>query len=325
MKRILLAVVAATVAASLITSAPVDAKRIGGGSSLGAQRQSIAPKPPATAQSTPSTPATPGASNQPVMPATPGATLPGKAAAPAAAAAAAPAASGMSRWMGPIAGIAAGLGIAALLSHFGLPEGFGSFLVLALGAIAVIFLVRMLLARRSPAPASGPPMYAPERAEPTLVKRTTPDTMWSGPAKADPQVPLPMQPAGGARNAAIPAGFDAVSFARNAKTQFVRMQAAYDAADRQQLAELMTPEMLDEVSRELSGRTSHQPTEIVSLEAEVLEATTEGSQHWVSVRYTGLVREDGVSNPKPLDEVWNLTKPVDGSSGWLLAGIQQYA
>jgi predicted lipid-binding transport protein (Tim44 family) len=323
MKRTLLAVVAATVAASLITSAPVDAKRIGGGSSLGAQRQSIAPKPPATAQGTP---ATPGASNQPVMPATPGATLPGKAAAPAAAAAAAPAASGMSRWLGPIAGIAAGLGIAALLSHFGLPEGLGSFLVLALVAIGVIFLVRMLLARRSPATASGPPMYAPERAEPTLAKRTTPDAMWSGPAKADPQVPLPpLQSAGGARDAAIPAGFDAVGFARNAKTQFVRMQAAYDSGDRQQLAELMTPEMLDEVSRELSGRTSHQPTEIVSLEAQVLEATTEGKQHWVSVRYTGLVREDGDSNPKPLDEVWNLTKPVDDSSGWLLAGIQQYA
>jgi predicted lipid-binding transport protein (Tim44 family) len=43
------------------------------------------------------------------------------------------------------------------------------------------------------------------------------------------------------------------------------------------------------------------------------------------VRYTGVVREDGEANPKPIDEVWNLTKPVDGSSGWLLAGIQQTA
>ena len=326
MKRVLLAVVAATVAASLIASAPAEAKRIGGGSSLGSQRQSIAPKPPATAQSTPGTPSTaaaPGASNQPVMPATPGATLPGKAAAPAAAA---PAASGMSRWLGPIAGIAAGLGIAALLSHFGLPEGLGTFLVLALAAIAVIFVVRMLFARRSPVSASGPAMYTPERAEPTLARRTTPDAMWSGPSKPDPQVPLPpLQAAGAARNPAIPAGFDAVGFARNAKTQFVRMQAAYDAGDRRQLEELMTREMFDEVSRELAARAGHQPTEIVSLEAQVLEATTEGNQHWVSVRYTGLVREDGDSNPKPLDEVWNLTKPVNGSTGWLHAGIQQYA
>jgi len=122
-----------------------------------------------------------------------------------------------------------------------------------------------------------------------------------------------------------PDGFDAAGFARNAKMQFVRMQAAYDSGDRQQLADLMTPEMFAEISQELTSRGEHRPTEIVSLEAEVLEAATEGKQHWVSVRYTGLVREDGESNPKPLDEVWNLTKPVDGSSGWLLAGIQQYA
>ena len=316
MKRYVLAVVAAVVAASLMMSVPADARRLGGGGSLGAQR-SMAPKPPATAQTTPSSP---NASNQPVMPAQPGATLPKPAAAPAAAP------SGMSRWLGPIAGIAAGLGLAALLSHFGLPEGLGTFLVIALFAIAAIFLVRMFLARRTPAVATSSPMaYSSERTEPTLAKRTTPDAIWSGPAKPDPAVPLPpLQPVGGSR-AALPDGFDATGFARNAKMQFVRMQAAYDSGDRQQLADLMTSEMFAEISQELTSRGEHRPTEIVSLEAEVLEAATEGKQHWVSVRYTGLVREDGESNPKPLDEVWNLTKPVDGSSGWLLAGIQQYA
>ena len=87
----------------------------------------------------------------------------------------------------------------------------------------------------------------------------------------------------------------------------------------------MTPEMFAEVSRELGARGEHKPTEVVSLDAGVLEVTTEGASHWASVRYTGLVREDGEANPKPIDEVWNLTKPVDGSSGWLLAGIQQTA
>src|SRR5258706_10816029 len=112
MKSLVLAVVAGVVAASLMMSVPAEAKRLGGGGSLGGQR-SMAPKPPATAQTTPSSPTTPNASNQPVMPAQPGSALAAK---PAAAAAAAP--SGMSRWLGPIAGIAAGLGIAALLSHF---------------------------------------------------------------------------------------------------------------------------------------------------------------------------------------------------------------
>ena len=36
-----------------------------------------------------------------------------------------------------------------------------------------------------------------------------------------------------------------------------------------------------------------------------------------------MLREDGVAQPKSVVEVWNLVKPVDGSSGWLLAGIQQ--
>ena len=57
----------------------------------------------------------------------------------------------MSRWLGPIAGLAAGLGLAALLSHFGLSEGFASFLLIALLVVGVVLVVRMFLARRSPA------------------------------------------------------------------------------------------------------------------------------------------------------------------------------
>jgi len=39
------------------------------------------------------------------------------------------------------------------------------------------------------------------------------------------------------------------------------------------------------------------------------------------VRFTGTMRVDG--ELETFDEVWNLTKPVDGKTGWLLAGIQQ--
>jgi predicted lipid-binding transport protein (Tim44 family) len=128
-----------------------------------------------------------------------------------------------------------------------------------------------------------------------------------------------------ASEARFPPGFDAAGFARQAKLQFERLQAAYDTGDRATMAEVMTPEMLVEVSRDLAARGEHQPTEVVTLDAGVLEVGTEGAHHWASVRYTGLLREDGEAQPKPIDEVWNLTKPVDGSSGWLLAGIQQTA
>ena len=314
MNRFALVTVAAFVAATLAIAAPAEAKRLGGGGSMGAQRQSIAPKPPATA---------PNAASQPVMPAQPGATLPARPA--AATPAAAP--SGMSRWLGPIAGIAAGLGVAALLSHFGLPEGLGTFLVLALLGVAAFFLVRMLFARRNPA--SAPLQYAgagnaPAAPPPREAAAPAPNPAWAGPARPDPVVPLPAAGAA-ARRAALPPGFDAVGFAANAKTMFVRMQAAYDAGDRKALADLMTPAMFAEVSAELASRGEHQPTEVIAVDAEVLEVATEGAAHWASVRYTGRVRESGEPSAKPLDEVWNLTKPVDGSSGWMLAGIQQYA
>ena len=85
----------------------------------------------------------------------------------------------------------------------------------------------------------------------------------------------------------------------------------------------MTPEMYAEVSNDLAQRQAHVATEVMRLDADVLEVTTEGKQYWMSVRFTGTLREDGTVLPKDFDEVWNLVKPVDGSSGWLLAGIQQ--
>ena len=306
MKKFGTLVFAALAALAVAVSEPVDAKRLGGGGSLGAQR-SIAPRAPSAA------PTQPGASSQPVMPAQPGATLPAKPATPAAA----PAPSGMSRWLGPVAGIAAGLGLAALLSHFGLPEGLGSFLVLALLVVAAVFLVRMLLTRRAP---TQQPAYAGSAATRTAPATFDPQS-WGAPKRQEPVMPTTEAPA----PKPLPPGFDETGFARHAKMQFERLQAAYDAGDRQALSEVMTPEMFAEVSRQLSARVDHHPTEIVNLNAGVLEVTTEGRQHWASVRYTGLLREDGEASPKPIDEVWNLTKPVDGSAGWMLAGIQQTA
>lgn len=313
MKRLALSIFAVVAAVALTAAVPADAKRLGGGGSSGAQRSSITPKSPAAA---------PNAASQPVMPATPGAALPAKPGMPAAAPAAA---SGMSKWMGPIAGIAAGLGLAALLSHFGLPEGLGSFLLLALLAIGVVFVVRAFLARRTPA--RSPMQYAgagADGANRPAAYEPPPAPAWGGSNRVEPVM-------GGAAAGtaaaprAIPAGFDVAGFEKQAKQQFILMQSAYDSADRTTLSELTTPEMYAEIARELAGRGTHRPTEVVTVNAELVEVVTEGGTHWASVRYTGMVKEDGEPVAKPIDEAWNLAKPVDGSSGWLLAGIQQYA
>ena len=42
-----------------------------------------------------------------------------------------------------------------------------------------------------------------------------------------------------------------------------------------------------------------------------------------SVRFTGLIKEDPAGAPESFSELWHLQKPIDGSSGWLMAGIQQ--
>jgi len=305
MKRTSILLLAAFAALPLTLSDLADAARMGGGRSFGAQRQSVTPSKPAP-------PAAAPANSAAAQPATPAAgTAPAPAAAP----------SGASRWLGPIAGIAAGLGLAALLSHFGLSEGFGSLLLVGLVIFAGVFLVRMLMRRREIA---KPLQYAGASVRPGYENQARP--VWSDAPKVEPPVaPAAGAPGFGVARKPLPQGFDAAGFASEAKRQFIRLQGSYDTADRAALSAVMTSEMYTEIGRELDERGPHQATEIVTLDADVLDVATEGDKHWASVRFTGLVREDGEPQPKPIDEVWNLAKPVRGTSGWLLAGITQLA
>jgi predicted lipid-binding transport protein (Tim44 family) len=155
---------------------------------------------------------------------------------------------------------------------------------------------------------------------------------WRGAAKSEPAEetePLmaaePAVPALGVARKPLPQEFDAEGFAKEAKRQYIQIQRSYDNADRAALSSVMTSEMNAEIGRELDQRGAHHPTEIVTLDADVLDVTTEGDKYWASVRFTGLLREDGEPLAKSVDEIWNLTKPVNGSSGWLLAGISQQA
>ncbi|MEO6564990.1 MAG: Tim44-like domain-containing protein [Casimicrobiaceae bacterium] len=290
----------------------VDAKRMGGGRSIGAQRQA--------------TPAPSAPSAAPAAPAGPMQSAAAPAAAGTAAKAAAPAASGMSRWMGPLAGLAAGLGLAALLSHFGLGEGFANILLLMLLAGGAFFLIRMFLSKR--APTKSPLQYA--GSGPGLG--TTPGGYETQAPRAPTNPAERFEPVfGGGNGAAVaapaaskfPPGFNPGPFVEQAKLQFRALQAGYDTADRAALAAVMTPEMFSEIARELDDRGAHTATEVMKLDAEVLQIVTEGNQYWMNVHFKGLLREDSTVLPRDFDEVWNLVKPVDGSTGWLLAGIQQ--
>lgn len=264
-----------------IAAPEAEAKRLGGGSSFGMKRST----PPAVSPTRPS-------------------------AAPPAAAAAQPRRS----WMGPIAGLAAGLGLAALFSSLGMGEGFANFVMIALLAVAGVMLFKFLF-RRGASPQAGGMQYAGA-------------TQGQGATPLNPQN-APAMPAGGASTGAplaspAVASFDAEGFARQAKLNFIRLQTANDSANLEDLREFTTPEVYAEISMQIAERgDAPQRTDVVELNAEVIEVVEESDRYIVSVRFTGLLREDEAAAPAALDEVWHLVKPVSGDAGWRVAGIQQ--
>ena len=122
----------------------------------------------------------------------------------------------------------------------------------------------------------------------------------------------------------IPADFDVAGFTRNAKVNFIRLQAASDVGNLSDIREFTTPEMFAELKMELADRgTTEQHTDVVSVDADVVDVEEGDDRYVVSVRFTGMIREDAGAAAESFDEVWHLVKPRQGSGGWLLAGIQQ--
>ena len=303
MKSLILALSMAVLSAGLAPT-DADARRIGGGGSSGMQRSVPARTPPAAAPAQTAQPAQAAAA----VPAT------------AAAAAAAPKRS----WMGPIAGLAAGLGIAALMSHFGMGGDLGNIVTMVLFALLAVFAIRFLMRRFMPGMTSGmKPAMATANATPNAMQ-------FNGAAPAAPVAPASsnwIAPAAAAAAAsALPAGFDAPAFERIAKMIFIRMQAANDNADLNDLRTFTTPEMFATIKLDLQDRGSAaQQTDVVRVDAEVLEVASEAERQIVSVRFHGLIREEANGVAAPFDEVWHLVKPADGSREWAIAGIQQSA
>jgi predicted lipid-binding transport protein (Tim44 family) len=215
------------------------------------------------------------------------------------------------------------LGLAALFSHLGLGEEMANFLMLALLAIAAIMLFRFFMRRNAPAPAWSTPAGAPLlRSDPSAA----PAMQYAGaPAQGIAAFDQTAAAFGGSALASpFPPGFDADAFAREAKLNFIRLQAAFDAANLDDLRAFTSPEVFAEISMQLAERgDAAQTTDVIMLDAEVLEAVDEGNRHVVSVRFTGQVREAAGQDAVPLDEIWHLTKPASGPGGWVIAGIQQ--
>src|SRR5882762_1104227 len=227
------------------------------------------------------------------------------------------------RWLGPIAGLAAGLGIAALLSHFGLggafAEGLGSLLLIGLLVMAGVFIWRML--RRSTA--SSDSVRSMEPADTTaspLTSNSNRDVSVLG-------TPLPgSTPAPATADApwGVSADFDVAGFVRNAKVHFIRLRAASDEKNLADIREFTTPEVFAEIKMQLDEeKGAINKTDVVNLDAVLLGIETGPMEYLASVRFSGSMRENNQAEATTFEEVWNLSKPVEGRGGWLLAGIQQ--
>jgi predicted lipid-binding transport protein (Tim44 family) len=252
----------------LMAIGDADARRLGGGRSVGVQRNVTAPPAkPAPQQAAPQQTQNPQTANG-------------------------------SRW----GGILGGLALGGLLGYLFGGSGMMGVLALALLAMVAFALISALVRRR--------------REEPRPVQ-------FAGFGNETVAAPPPSQASGlGAPVAAsaVPAGFDAAGFLRAAKMNFIKLQSANDSGQLDEIREFTTNEMFNEL------RTDIQPgqhTDVVTLNADLLELATEKGAHWASVRFSGMVRETPGTEPVGFEEVWNLVKPADGSSGWLLAGIQQ--
>lgn len=267
-----------------------EAKRLGGARSSGMQRQMDAPKPATSPVAAPATVAAPAAAAQ---------------------------AASRPSWMGPVAGLAAGLGLAALASHFGFGEELASMLMIGLLVMAVMLVVGLVMRKRAMA------------QQPALASAGGMRYQAQEPVAANRGYDVPMPASGVAASQAssggnIPADFDVAGFVRNAKVNFIRLQAANDAGNLDDIRAFTTPEMFAEIKMNFSERGhAAQETDVVAVEADVIDVVEEASRYVVSVRFTGRIREEKNGPVEAFDEVWHLVKPRSGNGGWLLAGIQQ--
>ena len=309
LKKLLIGAVLAVSAFSLLAEA--TARPMGGGRSIGRQSQNVSRMPPAAA---------PQQAPRQAAPA-PGPTAPPAAVPPRPA----------SPWKGIVGGALLGLGMGALFSHFGLGGAmggmFGSLLMFALLAGVVFFIVRLFRSKsQQQAPAAFGGNNNVYSMPPDSVR--TPE-IGSG-LQAAP-VQQSFQPVQSAATVAhtpwgVPADFDAPSFLRVAKSNFIRLQAAWDKGDVADIREFTTPEVFAELKMQITERGPQADyTDVVSIDAELLGIETSGSDYLASVKFHGSIKPAPDALAEPFNEVWNLSKPVSGATGWMLAGIQQLA
>jgi predicted lipid-binding transport protein (Tim44 family) len=303
------------------TGLSAEAKRMGGGKSTGQQSNNVTQRE----ASNPGAPAQQAASAGVAKPAVP------------------PAAPAKRPWGAMLGGLAAGLGLAWLAHSMGLGGAMGNILMFALLAFAGIALIGWFMRSRQSAGKGGMAYQGAGQsaASPEVLRNYNPEKVgndasarpWeshntsfdsAAPAATGSMIGSAL---GGSQNWGVPAGFDSDGFLAAAKRNFATLQDAWDRSDISMLRSMMTDNMLNEIRAQLAERestASGQPnkTEVLMLEAQLLGIEELPDVYMASVEFNGMIREEANANPSPFREVWNMTKPRQGGSGWLVSGVQ---
>lgn len=306
-----------------VLTAPIleaQAKRLGSGGNVGR----VAPSPSASPQAVPAKPATPA----------PQAAPQGQQAAKPAAPAPAAQQPAKNSWLGPIAGIAAGLGLAALASYLGFGEELMSLMLIVLAVVVAFALFRWISLRRRTAQAGsfGEPAMARSGYGPSGAGDQGSSSQQAWAPQSASTTPLSQPPAVAAAASASVATISAEEidqFLSVARDQFTRLQSIWDSGNIHALSEFCTPEMTRELSHQIADRKgAANVTQVVSLKAEWL-GMQDGQDDYgktvdeVQIRFHGLIREAADAAASDFDEVWTLHRTKGGDSGWMLAGIAQ--
>jgi len=293
-----------------------DAKRFGGGSSFGGrssysapyQRSATPPTRPAQQQA-----ATPTQAPNPALP-------------------------NRSGLMGMLGGLALG-GLLGSLFHGGGFQGINFLDILIFGGIA--FLLYKLFAAKKAGSVQQPAYHRTadnNYQEPTSNQE--PQSNQTGPAGfntdilfgnknntgSSEQLSQPVQQDANFGTAAIPAGFDQQAFLDGAKIAFANLQKAWDERDLAEIRGLTTDKVFAEIQDQLKSSTAENRTEILKLEAELLEVREVGSELEAVVLFDSIMREDRDAQAGQVREVWHFIKPkVSVQPKWYLDGIQQLA
>lgn len=310
--------------ALVLTGVDADARRMGGGGSFGKQSSNVmkrqAPATPAqNATNTGAKPAAAGAATAPKRP-----------------------------WGAMLGGLAAGLGLAWLAQSLGFGEGFGQVLMLLLFAALALAAFRWFMRSRQTAgqgqgsrplafqgATGGAAVHEPRPYRPENVGNDASARPWErsnampfeSPGSAGNGGSMIGSALSGSQSWGIPPGFDVQGFLNAAKANFVTLQSAWDKSDISSLRAMMTDEMLGEIRTQLAEREAHtggpaNHTDVVMIDAKLLGIEDIGSDYMASVEFSGMIREEPSAGPSPFREVWNMTKPKSGTSGWLVAGVQ---